>query len=307
MTVATDAIPVIVNRDGGTASAMGDDLRPTIAAAFAQASIAIDLTLVAGAEIGDAVRAAVGQPIVVVGGGDGTLGTAAAILAGTDSALGILPVGTRNHLARELGLPLDLPAAAAAIAAGHIRAIDLARANGRAFVNNASIGLYPQLVRLRDDERDRHPMPKWVAAVPATIAALRRIRHHRLRLDLPGSSRDIVTPMLFVGNNHYDLGAGQLGKRNALDDGTLSVFAVASRRRLALIGFALRTLVGRADRQQDFAAIGDCATMTVSGRSRTVDIAFDGEVVTMAMPIDFAIHAGALRVVAPLEGKATTA
>lgn len=295
------AIPVIVNRDGGTAAALGDKLAESIEAAFAEAGVAIDLQLVAGGDIKAAVRDALGAAVIMVGGGDGSLGGAAEILAGTDSALGILPVGTRNHLARDLGIPLDLPGAAALIASGTIRSIDLARANGQAFINNASIGLYPTLVLARDAERERHAIPKWLAALPASIAALKRIRHHRLRLDLPGTSRDIVTPMLFVGNNRYALGAGALGQRAVLDAGTLSVFAVASRRRRALIGFALRTLVGRVDRGDDFAAIGDCPTLTVEGRSDDVDIALDGEVVTMTMPITFQSEPGALRVVAPVD------
>ncbi|TPG12104.1 diacylglycerol/lipid kinase family protein [Sphingomonas oligophenolica] len=294
-------VPVIVNRDGGTAAALGEALADSIAAAFAEAGVAIDLRLVAGCDVKTAVHDALGAAIVVVGGGDGTLGCAADILAGTETALGILPVGTRNHLARDLGVPLDLPGAAALIASGAIRPIDLARANGEAFINNASIGLYPSLVIARDAERKRLAIPKWLAALPASFAALKRIRHHRLRLDLPDSSRDIVTPMLFVGNNRYALGAGRLGQRAVLDAGTLSVFAVASRRRLALVGFALRMLVGRVDRGDDFAAIGDCPTLTVEGRSHDVDIALDGEVVTMTMPITFQSEPDALRVVAPVD------
>ena len=179
----SEPIPVIVNRSGGTAARMRDGLRGAIEAAFAKAGAAIDLRLVDGGDLKEAVRAAVGAPIVVVGGGDGTLGGAADILADTDSALGILPVGTRNHLARELALPLDLDGAAAVIVAGHQRRIDLARANGQGFINNASIGLYPALVRFRDAETGGG-LPKWLAAIPASYAALRRIRHHRLRLHL---------------------------------------------------------------------------------------------------------------------------
>ena len=300
-------IPVLVNRHGGSAARLGDRLRDTVEAAFVEAGVAIDLRLLDGDALRDAVEALAGEPLVVVGGGDGTLGCAADCLAGTDTALGILPLGTRNHLARELGVPLDLPGAARLIADRPTRAIDLARANDRAFVNNASIGLYPSLVRFRDAERERHPIPKWLAALPASYAALKRIRHHRLRLVMPGSSEEIVTPMLFVGNNRYTLTPGHVGERAALDDGRLSVYAVASRHRLALIGFALRTLAGRADPECDFAAIGDAPSLRIEGRSRTVDVALDGEVVELDMPIRFVSQAGALTVIAPLEGERATA
>jgi diacylglycerol kinase family enzyme len=300
------AIPVIVNGSGGTAARMGAGLREAIEAAFAGAGAAIDLKLVDGGDLKDAVRAALGAPVVVVGGGDGSLGCAADILGDSNSALGILPVGTRNHLARDLGLPLDLNGAAAVIVVGHQRRIDLARANGRGFINNASIGLYPALVRFRD-AKTGGGLPKWLAALPASYAALKRVKHHRLRLHVPGIEREVVTPMLFIGNNRYALAPGRLGQREALDGGMLSVIAVARRSRLALIGFALRTLIGRADPVLDFAAMGESATLRVDGRSHGVAVALDGEVTAMALPIDFAIHPRALAVVVPLEGGAATA
>ena len=214
--------------------------------------------------------------------------------------MGILPLGTRNHLAGELGIPPDLDGAARLIAERPTRAIDLGRVgggyDGRVFVNNASIGLYPALVRRRDE----HPAPKWLAALPATIGALRRLRHHRLRLVVGGGdAQPIVTPLLFVGNNRYTLDRQAIGTRETLDGGVLSVFAVASRRRLALLGFALRTLTGRADPERDFAAIGEAREVIVHGHSRSIDVALDGEVVRLAMPLRFRSEAGALTVVAP--------
>jgi diacylglycerol kinase family enzyme len=293
----TGPVPVLVNRGGGTAASKGDKLGDEIEAAFDKAGVSIDLQLVEGDALAGAAKAVAGQPMIVVGGGDGTLGRLAGILAEKGSTLGILPLGTRNHLARELNVPLDLPGAAALIAGGTVRAIDLARVNGEPFINNASIGLYPQLVR----EREQRSTPKWIAAIPASVAALSRVKHHRLHLALPGPEEDsnIVTPMLFVGNNHYTLEAGQIGKRDALDGGVLSIYAVAARRRLALIGFAIRTLFGRARRDSDFAAIGDIQAFEVGGRSHDIDIALDGEVMTLEMPLRFECQAGALKVVAP--------
>lgn len=299
----TKAIPVFVNRNGGTAAARGDGLREELTAAFAAVGLTIDLQLLDGARIGDAVRDAKAET-VVVGGGDGTLGSAATILADREgAALGILPLGTRNHLARALGIPMDLEGAVAAIAAARRRRIDLGAVNGRVFVNNASIGFYPDLVVARDDL----PLPKWLAALPATVGALKRMRHHRLRLRLAHHEQAVVTPMLFVGNNRYDLAAGRLGQRASLEDGLLSVYAVASRQRLALIGFALRTLVGRADPDRDFAVLGDAPAFSVEGGSRAVRIALDGEVTRLALPLEFAIRPRALTVIAPLEQEAPSA
>lgn len=291
----SEPVPVLVNAGGGTARAKGDKLRDEIEEAFAAVGLAIDLRLLSGHELATVASAVSDRPLVVIGGGDGTLGSAAqALVDGGGAALGILPLGTRNHLAVELGIPSDLAGAAQLIATGARRRIDLARVNGQAFVNNASVGFYPRLVR----ERDEIGLPKKLAAIPATTRALGRMRHHRMRLDLPGGRRQVITPMLFVGNNRYTLERGHLGEREALDDGMLSVYAVASRRRLALIGFALRTLAGRADPDRDFAAIGDTRELTVRGRSDRIDIALDGEVRRLAMPLRFTIGPGALTVVA---------
>ena len=296
-------IPVLINRDGGTARAKGDALAAELRAAFDAAGVPIDLRLLPGRDIAAAARALRNEPLAVVGGGDGTLGTAAGELTQGGAALGILPVGTRNHLAQALAIPLDLPGAANLIAQRPLRRIDLARVNGRAFVNNAAVGFYPDLVR----EREKRDLPKLLATVPATFAVLKRFRHHRLRLSMTDEEQRVATPLLFVGNNRYSLAAGRLGEREALDDGILSVFAIAAQRRRQLFGFALRTLIGRANPERDFAAIGDAPALTVTGHSRTVLVALDGEVDRMAFPLRFAVDACALTVVAPLEGAAASA
>ncbi|MGI4732075.1 MAG: diacylglycerol/lipid kinase family protein [Janthinobacterium lividum] len=289
-------VPVLVNASGGTARRLGHRLRDSVEAAFAEAGVPIALELLEGGAIAGRAAALVGAPTVVVGGGDGTLGSAAGALVGSDTALGILPLGTRNHLALDLGIPSDLPGAARLIGARPVRRIDVGRVNDRIFVNNASVGLYPALVR----RRDGLAAPKWLAALPAAVGALGRMRHHRLRLAWPGSDgRGVVTPLLFVGNNRYSLSRDRLGRREALDDGRLTIYAVASRRRLALIGFAVRAIAGRADTERDFAALGEQPAFTVEGRSRRIDVAIDGEVVRLAMPLRFESAAGALAVVAP--------
>jgi diacylglycerol kinase family enzyme len=294
-----ECIPVLINASGGTARRLGERCAATVEQAFAAAKVAVEIRMLPGSDIAAVAAELAHRELVVVGGGDGTLGSAAATLSKGGAALGILPLGTRNHLARELGVPLDLESAARLIAELPVRSIDLGRVGegeeGHVFVNNASIGLYPDLVRRRDD----HPAPKWLAALPAAAGALGRVRHHRLRLSLDGETQPVVTPLLFVGNNRYLLDREGMGTREALDDGKLSVYAVASRRRLAMIGFAVRTLLGRADPQSDFAAIGDVARLTVEGHGRSIDVALDGEVVRLPLPLRFRSDPGALKVIAP--------
>ena len=299
----TDRIAVFVNAGGGTAAAKGDKLRDELEAAFAAAGATIDLSLLKGDELHEAVKARAGEPLVVVGGGDGTLGCAAQTLVDHgDATLGILALGTHNHLAKELGIPADLKEAAKLIVARPTRRIDLARVNGRVFVNNASVGFYPLLVRERETHQEKHGLPKWLANIPATREALRRLPQHRLHLDLPEGHREVTTPMLFVGNNRYAMEAGKGGQREALDAGVMSLFAVSARSGGALIGVALRTLIGRADASRDFAAIGEARRFSVDDGSSDREIALDGEVVELDMPLEFSIEPGALEVVAPAQG-----
>ena len=294
----TPRFPVVVNRGGGAASRAGDALVDQIETAFSAAGLAADVHAVDGPDLIATVTRLAESGAVAVGGGDGTQGCAADILAKAGATHGILPLGTRNNLARQLGIPLDLDGAVRVIADGHKTVIDLSDVNGHSFINNASIGLYPRMVEIREDAQQRG-LPKWLAKVPATWSVLRTLTHHRYRLILDDAAQPVVTPLLFVGNNVYSLDPGKVGTRDAMDDGKLSVFAVARRSRTGLIGFALRTLIGKSDAARDFAAIGTCETLVVSARRRAIPIALDGEVLTLATPLTFTVRPQALSVFVP--------
>jgi len=292
---------VIVNRNGGAAAKMGDMVAGALEKAFAQAGATVRVAALDGKQIPEAIKAVARSGRVIVAGGDGTAAGAAQILAGSDTELGLLPLGTLNHLARDIGIPVDLGEAAEVAANGQPVAIDVGEVNGQVFVNNASIGLYPLMVRKREGLRRAKGWPKWLSTLPAAFAALERLPHHRLRLDWGRGERAIVTPLLFVGNNVYSLDRGEVGKRNTLTDGKLSLYAVARRRRAALIWFAMRALVGRAERSLDFETLGECETLTVSSSSGSIEIALDGELRRMDSPLEFRIRAGALTVITPGE------
>jgi diacylglycerol kinase family enzyme len=220
-----ERIAVIVNRSGGTASSLGDKLEATVREAFAGQDI--DLQLIEGKDIAATVKQAAGRAVVAIGGGDGTQGSAAAVFANSDTAQIVLPLGTRNHLAKQLGMPTSLAEAAKVARDGKPEAIDLAKASDsateRVFVNNASIGLYTKLVR----ERDKRWGPKWLGTIPATWIVLRTLRAKPLQLAIDGKRQRVVTPLLFIGNNRYSLNAGSVGERVSLSDGVLSLFVVA--------------------------------------------------------------------------------
>ena len=292
----SEPVVVIVNKSGGTASALGNKLEATVREAFTGQEI--ELHLVDGKELAEAVRSVAGRAVVAIGGGDGTQGTAAATFANSNTAQIVLPLGTRNHLAKQLGMPTDLADAAKVAGEGKFQNIDLAKAHDsgrdRVFVNNASIGLYTKLVR----ERDKRRGPKWLGTIPATWIVLRTLRAKSVHLTIDGKRQRVVTPLLFIGNNRYSLDVGSVGQRQSLSDGVLSLFVVAQQSPLELIGFAFRALLGRADEERDFGALAEAKEVTIEG-SGEIDVAFDGEVERMALPLTFTIMPGALKVLVP--------
>jgi diacylglycerol kinase family enzyme len=301
--VSNKKIPVLVNRAGGAAAAAGESLAESLTAAFAAAGAEANVQFLEGGEMREAIRRAADTGRVVVAGGDGTAASAAGTLAGSDSELALLPLGTLNHLARDLSIPPALEDAAKIAVEGTATPIDLGRVNDHIFVNNASIGLYPFMVRHREGYRARRGWPKWLASIPAAWDALSRLPHHRLRIDMGNGQEPLITPLLFVGNNVYSLESGTVGSRASLRDGTLSVYAVARRSRLALLWFGVRAILGRVDRATDFVALGECTSVKVHSHSRSgmVDVGLDGEIRRLSFPLRFEIMPGALHIVSPPE------
>jgi diacylglycerol kinase family enzyme len=290
----TLSIAVIVNASGGRASREGAALKDKLIAAFAEHGVTVDPQLVEGSELADAITAAGDADVVAVGGGDGTQGSAAALLAKSGQAMAVLPLGTLNHLALDLAIPDELDAAAQIASGGAERAIDLGEAGDQVFVNNASVGLYTRLVR----NRDASSLPKWLATIPAAWTVLKGLKVRRLEIEMNGTRRFIETPLLFIGNNPYNLTGERLGQRDTLNAGILGLNAVRHKNAAALIGFALRALFGRADPARDFVDIEDCSEFVLHG-SGAIDVAHDGEVTRMQLPLRFRSLPGALRVKVP--------
>jgi len=294
-------VRVIVNRSGGTFSGDGDDEETRLRAAFAEAGVEADIRLISADGIFAAFEEAAAAPgldAVVAGGGDGTISCAAGHLAGSDRPLGIVPLGTLNHLARDAEIPVDIGEAAAVIAAGHVRAIDVAEVNGRIFVNNSSVGLYPDMVRLRDLQRERTARSKRMAMLSASFASLRSFRRHRLWISAEGLEGPLRTPMLFIGNNRYQVNLLGLGQREALDRGELCLYAIRARTRAHLFWAGIRGIFGRLDQQRDFVT-AYVPALEVSSDRDFLTLAVDGETVRMKMPLSYRIRPKALKLIVP--------
>ena len=290
---------VLLNRGGGAVLA-NPAIADEVETALRESGIDPSVRLIAGGEFAGAVRDAVsrGDPLIIVGGGDGTIGAAASELAGSDTALGILPLGTLNHLARDLGIPITLNEAALVIARGQLRKIDLAEMNGQLFVNNSAIGLYPLMVLDRDLQRQRLGRSKRLALVVASARTLWRFGRQRLALTVNDAQGFIDTPLLFVGNNDYRLELPAAGRRDRLDDGRLCVMVMRKKTRRGLVAAAIRALVGRT-RPDDMIRLDDVERLRVDSRRPFLAVSLDGEVRRLAPPLDYRIRPKALRVIVP--------
>jgi YegS/Rv2252/BmrU family lipid kinase len=247
-----------------------------------------------------------GAETVVAAGGDGTVSAVATLLSGTSCVLGVLPLGTLNHFARDLGIPTDLEGAAGVIREGTARAVDVGEVNGRIFLNNSSIGLYPALVRHRERQQERLGRGKWAALFWATVRVLRHHHSVTVRLQAEGQVRVLRTPLLFIGNNAYAMHGFEIGKRSRLDSGELSLYLTKRPGAWAHIRLALRALFGTLRESEDFEELR-AREVRIETRHPEVRVAMDGEVHWLRSPLHFAIRPLALRVLAPAEGEGETA
>jgi diacylglycerol kinase family enzyme len=235
---------------------------------------------------------------VVAAGGDGTVSAVASLLAGTGIPLGVLPMGTLNHFARDLGLPLEIQPAIRVIAAGQMRAVDIGEVNGRCFVNNSSIGLYPHLVSRRDRRQERLGSGKWLAMLWAMLSLFRRYPVVSVLLETPDQRVARTTPFVFVGNNRYTVDGLMVGTRERLDEGILSLYFANRTGRFGLLRLALRALLGRLEQAADFDSIAAPA-VRVHTRKKTLKVSLDGEVVRLVPPLLYVVRQGALTVLVP--------
>jgi YegS/Rv2252/BmrU family lipid kinase len=293
------AISILINRGGGAAS-HDPEIGEHVAEAFGSVGLQAEVELVDGGECAVRAKAAAerGDELVVVGGGDGTISAAASALVGSETALGILPLGTLNHFARDLGIPDKLEEAAKLIASRNERRVDVAEMNGRTFINNSAIGLYPLMVRDREFQQERLGRSKKLAMIVASLRTLARFGHQRLVLTVNEEQARVDTPLLFVGNNDYRIDLGAPGERESIDDGCLSVFVMRKKTRAGFIAASIRALFNRA-RPDDMVQLENVQRLRVASHGSALPVSLDGEVVRAEPPLDYKIRKKALRVIAP--------
>jgi len=237
---------------------------------------------------------------IVAGGGDGTVSAVASALAGGSTPLGVLPLGTLNHFAKDLHIPIDVDKAVQTIAQRHVKRVDVCRVGDRIFINNASIGLYPSIVERRERLR-RLGHAKWTAFALATLDVLRRGDEVSIRLESRNTAIAARTPFLFVGNNEYLVEGIHLGARTRLDAGRLSAYFAPPVRTRDLPKLFARALLGYARREHALEVLSAAELWVDTPAGRRMKVACDGEVLTLSAPLHFRAWPGALTVIVPAE------
>lgn len=292
-------VAAIVNSGAGSGSAGEIDVEE-LRRLFRDAGIEADVRIVPGERVGEAADEAVrsGVDAVVAGGGDGTIRAVAARLAGGPIPLGVLPVGTLNHFARDLGIPVDLPGAVRVIAEGRVHGLDVGEVNGEIFVNNSVLGFYPPVVKVRDREREEMQRGKWAATISAAFKVLPR--HPPLRIRVRVGEEELVRETLFafIGNNEYEMSAFSYGARSRLDSGNLYLYIAKIRDGFDLARLLLLSLfrdVKGTDRLDCLSA----PELTIEMKQGTVPVYLDGEVTVLETPLRYRNRVRDLRVILP--------
>ncbi|WP_027062415.1 diacylglycerol/lipid kinase family protein [Mesorhizobium loti] len=294
----------IINRGAGAAARSGD-IEKLVRDGLKKRGIDADVKLLAGHQIGDIAQRFVSEGpksgdrrVLVVGGGDGTLGSAASALAGTKVALGVLPLGTLNHFAKDLGLPIELDAAMDGIAANKPVAVDVAEVNGRVFLNNSSIGIYPFFVAKRSAEQDRRGLGKLAAIGPALARTVTSASWQAVHVAAQGNRKRLLTPCVFVGNNFYDI--ADLGRRKSLSSHELCAYVVKQQSWFGLALLPFKIAFGLVDSTRDVESYRTKNLQITSHRAAML-VSLDGEAISMDMPLNFRIRPAALQVLATAE------
>jgi diacylglycerol kinase family enzyme len=295
----SSAVPVIINAGAGNPHV--EDRSRAVTELFLVGGIHADIRLArTGSDIDRLVREAVAEHprMLVAAGGDGTISTAAAALAGTDIALGVLPFGTLNHFAKDLGIPLELEASVQTIIENNVVAVDVAEVNGRVFINNSSLGLYPDIVRDRERRQSRLGRGKWRSFLWASLSVLRRFPFLIVRIEVESVKRDFITPVVFIGNNEYQMQGFDIGARESLERGVLCVYIVKKQRRAALFRLSLAALLGRLEQERDFESLTATELVIETNRKRVL-VSTDGEVQPMSSPLHYRARPRDLHVIVP--------
>ena len=301
------AAPLIFIINAASGSSDGDAKRVVIEDALRAAGRQGDVRFVRPDALAQEARAAAATALatrsaVVAVGGDGTINAVAQAAHAAGCAMGVVPLGTFNYVARTHGIPTEPAEAAQMLMHAVPVPVQVGTVNGHVFLVNASLGLYPALLEDRETYKARFGRSRLVAMGAACMTLLRGHRQLRLLIDEGGEVREVRTPTLFVGNNRLQL--EQVGldlsahPARVLDDGRIAAVMLKPIGTPTMAWLMLRGAMGslgEADSVESFAF----QRMVVQPRRRKIKVAFDGEIARMRTPIEFRVAAQPLFLLKP--------
>lgn len=300
-------LAVVINAASGTAQRYGaDQLRDLVSGVAREArGELVDVRVVPPDQLQPVLRkAAQEHDEVWVGGGDGTLRTAADLMVKRKGTLGVLPLGTMNLLARDLNIPLEIENAVRALGNAEVAPIDVGRINDSIFLNKSALGLYPEMIVDRERRRRLFGITKWPAMMKAAWRAVRRHRMMEITIEHHGQRREIVSPALVVAVGAYEFRAAKLFTRSDLQSGELTLYVSHEKTALGSAGQLAKLFLGTLDTDPELETIR--ADSIVIDFQRPKPVANDGEVEMLSGPIRYAVARQALKVRMPAETEAKT-
>jgi diacylglycerol kinase family enzyme len=268
---------------------------------FAAAGTEAKVVVAEGPNLEEAIRSFRNSDVdaVIVAGGDGSVVTAAKVLAGSGKPLGVLPMGTFNLFARDLRVPLELKQAVPALVGGHVQQVDTAEVNGKLFLCNSVMGLMPSLVDARESIRGKSLLPRLWDMIVAVGRLLRRYPRLTVSVDLGKGPQTIIVRSLAVTCNPYEEKLGALPMRPRLDTGRLALYQVGHRGRLGMIWLIVSLVLGH---WKESTAVNEWTApqLTVAGRGGSIQVVNDGELLNLTPPLHYKIHPNELVVLAPV-------
>jgi YegS/Rv2252/BmrU family lipid kinase len=244
-----------------------------------------------------------GAQVLVAAGGDGTINAVASALVNKPAALGVIPAGTLNHFARDLAIEIDPEKAARQLREGHEITVDVGWVNGRIFINNSVLGIYPVYRAARESYEARGlgktAVGRFFAVLGGILRVLWRVPHMAIRLEVNGQTRVMRTPFVLVANNEHELEQWRIGRRASLTEGRLWVYVMRKSSRWSLLRFFFSFILGRFSKEDAF-EVFRVRELRIETKRKRIGVGVDGEIVHMQSPLKYRSLPQALRVIAPL-------
>ncbi len=285
---------VIINEEAGNGRSLDE-----ISGDLDKAGFSYDMFKISGENMPDILAKLSDETyeILIAAGGDGTVSSVAEKAVRFNKTLGIIPAGTLNHFAKDTGIPLDTEGAISNILKGHTSLIDTASVNDHIFLNNSSIGLYPKVVKRREEQM-KLGGNKWPAMFKAAMAVIKSIPKINVAIKASGSMVKCKTPFIFIGNNDYKFDMFNLGRREGLLDGELSIYYPNYKGRISYLRLIFKTLMGKLDQEENFRILHNEEITIYSGKKK-LEVSIDGEVFRLKTPLHYKINPKSLRVITP--------